>query len=115
MALAQRLYENGHITYMRTDSPNLSEEAIAEIRSWAAQHDYPVPAAPRTWKSKEGAQEAHEAIRPTHIEAEEAGENEEEQALYRLIRLRAIASQLEEAVYAVRSLVAPLTGAWIET
>ena len=104
MALAQRLYENGHITYMRTDSPNLSEEAIAEIRSWAAQHDYPVPAAPRTWKSKEGAQEAHEAIRPTHIEAEEAGENEEEQALYRLIRLRAIASQLEEAVYAVRSL-----------
>lgn len=104
MALAQKLYESGHITYMRTDSPNLSEEAIAAIRSWAAEHDHPVPAAPRAWKSKEGAQEAHEAIRPTHFEVEDAGENEEEQALYRLIRLRALASQLEEAVYALRVL-----------
>lgn len=104
MALAQKLYENGHITYMRTDSPNLSEEAIAAIRSWAAEHDHPVPAAPRIWKSKEGAQEAHEAIRPTHFEVEDAGETEDEQALYRLIRLRALASQLEEAVFSVRVL-----------
>ncbi len=104
MELAQGLYEGGHITYMRTDSPNLSAEALAAIRSWAAQHDYPVPALPRTWKSKDGAQEAHEAIRPTHFEVEDAGESEEEKALYRLIRLRAIASQLEEAVYAVRTL-----------
>ncbi len=59
---------------------------------------------PRTWKSKEGAQEAHEAIRPTHIEAEEAGETTDEKALYRLIRLRSLASQLGDAVYAVRVL-----------
>lgn len=59
---------------------------------------------PRTWKSKEGAQEAHEAIRPTHIETEEAGETAGEKALYRLIRLRSLASQLEDAVYAVRVL-----------
>jgi len=102
MSLAQKLYEEGHITYMRTDSPNLSEEAIAEIRSWAAQHDYPLPPSPRTWKSKDGAQEAHEAIRPTHIEVEVAGETEDQQSLYKLIRLRAIASQLEDALFAIR-------------
>jgi DNA topoisomerase-1 len=59
-----------------------------------------VPAAPRTWQSKAGAQEAHEAIRPTHTEAEKAGGNEREEALYKLIRLRAIAGQLEDAVMA---------------
>ena len=104
MELAQALYEDGHITYMRTDSLNLSEEAIAEIRSWAAKHDYPLPAVPRTWKHKEGAQEAHEAIRPTHLEAEVAGESADAQALYQMIRLRTLASQLEEAVFSVRTL-----------
>ena len=59
---------------------------------------------PRKWKSKEGAQEAHEAIRCTHIEVEEAGETADEKALYRLIRLRSLACQLEDAVYAVRTL-----------
>ena len=102
MSLAQRLYEQGHITYMRTDSPNLSEEAIAKIREWATQHGFAVPKSPRRWKSKAGAQEAHEAIRPTHVEIETAGETEGEQILYTLIRLRAIASQLEEALYNVR-------------
>ena len=89
---------------MRTDSPNLSEEAIAAIRSWAGERDFPLPPKARTWKSKAGAQEAHEAVRPTHIDIEEAGETEQERALYRLIRLRAIASQLEDAVFAVRTL-----------
>jgi len=82
----------------------LSEEAIAEIRSWAGQHDLPLPAKARTWKSKEGAQEAHEAIRPTDFEVEEAGDDDKQKALYKLIRLRAIASQLEDAVFAVRVL-----------
>lgn len=103
MATAQKLYEAGLITYMRTDSPMLSEEAVAAIRAWATGHGFPVPPKPRQWKSKAGAQEAHEAIRPTHIELEHAGETEQEQALYRLIRLRAIASQMEDAVYAVRT------------
>ena len=60
MGLAQKLYEAGHITYMRTDSPNLSETAIAEIRAYADAQGLPLPPAPRTWKSKDGAQEAHE-------------------------------------------------------
>lgn len=104
MQLAQKLYEGGHITYMRTDSPNLSQDAVDAIRTFCEGQDWPLVEKPRTWKSKEGAQEAHEAIRPTHIEVEEAGETADEKALYRLIRLRSLASQLEDAVYAVRVL-----------
>ncbi|EHJ48826.1 DNA topoisomerase I [Solidesulfovibrio carbinoliphilus subsp. oakridgensis] len=103
MGLAQRLYEAGHITYMRTDSPNLSEEAVASIQEYCRSRNWPVVAKPRHWKSKEGAQEAHEAIRPTHIEIEEAGETEGEKALYALIRQRTLASQLVDAVFAVRT------------
>jgi DNA topoisomerase-1 len=112
MELAQKLYEAGCITYMRTDSPNLSDEAVKEIRAFAKGKNLPLADKPRVWKSKDGAQEAHEAIRPTHIELEEAGETDEEKALYRLIRIRALASQLADAVYAVRALriVAPLDG-----
>jgi DNA topoisomerase-1 len=104
MQLAQRLYEQGAITYMRTDSPNLSQEAIQAIRAYCETKGWPLVETPRKWKSKEGAQEAHEAIRPTHIEIEEAGETADEKALYRLIRLRSLACQLEDAVYAVRTL-----------
>lgn len=104
MQLAQRLYEQGAITYMRTDSPNLSQEAIQAIRAYCETKGWPLVETPRKWKSKEGAQEAHEAIRPTHIEIEEAGETTDEKALYRLIRLRSLACQLEDAVYAVRTL-----------
>ena len=104
MELAQKLYEAGHITYIRTDSPNLSAEAVDAIRSFCELQSWPVVLTPRTWKAKGGAQEAHEAIRPTHIENEDAGETEDEKALYRLIRLRTLATQLEDAVYAVRLL-----------
>ena len=103
MQLAQKLYEGGHITYMRTDSPNLSEEAISSIRAFCAAQGWPLVEKPRTWKSKEGAQEAHEAVRPTHIVLEEAGESADEQALYRLIRLRTLASQMADALYDVRT------------
>ena len=104
MQLAQKLYEGGQITYMRTDSPNLSAEAVTEIRAFCESQGWPLVEKPRTWKSKDGAQEAHEAVRPTHIEVEDAGETAEEQALYRLIRLRTLASQLADAVYDVRTL-----------
>lgn len=103
MQLAQRLYEQGAITYMRTDSPNLSQEAVHAIRAYC-ETKWPLVETPRTWKPKEGAQEAHEAIRPTHVEVDEAGETADEKALYRLIRLRALGCQLADAVYAVRTL-----------
>lgn len=101
MELAQSLYMGGHISYLRTDSTALSQEALDSIRSLASEKDWPVPAKARTWKNKAGAQEAHEAVRPTHFVVEEAGDGADEKALYNLIRLRAIASQIEDAVYAV--------------
>jgi DNA topoisomerase-1 len=104
MEIAQHLYEAGHITYMRTDSPNLSQEAIDSIRAYCKEKELPLSPKIRTWKAKEGAQEGHEAIRPTHIEVEKAGDNPEALALYELIRSRALASQLADAISSVRIL-----------
>ncbi len=104
MSLAQKLYEGGHITYMRTDSPNLSAEAVEEIRNFCTAKGLPLVNSPRVWKSKDGAQEAHEAVRPTHIELEEAGATDDEKALYHLIWIRTMASQLADAQYDVRVL-----------
>jgi DNA topoisomerase-1 len=103
MGLAQSLYEKGHITYLRTDSPNLSDDFIKEARAFCADQGLPVVEKPRNWKAKGNAQEAHEAIRPTHIAVEEAGENDAEKALYKLIRTRTLACMLADAVYAVRT------------
>jgi len=105
MELAQRLYEQGHITYMRTDNPNIGDDSMPELRSAAAALGIDVVAKRRTYKAKEGAQEGHPAITPSHWDVAEAGENPDEIALYQLIRNRAIGSQLAEARYAVRTVV----------
>ncbi|MDR2405934.1 MAG: type I DNA topoisomerase [Deltaproteobacteria bacterium] len=99
MSLAQSLYESGHITYMRTDCPNMADEAIKDIRDLATFKGLPIPEKPRIYKGRDSAQEAHEAIRPTKIKNEIAGENELERALYKLIWVRSVASQLMDAVY----------------
>lgn len=101
--LAQKLFEQGVITYIRTDSVNFSDEAIAEIRSFAGGKGWALPEKPRRFKAKGDAQEAHEAIRPTHIEVEEAGEDDQQRALYRLIWQRSVASQLADATYKVNT------------
>lgn len=98
---AQRLFEQGLITYIRTDGVNISDDAAAEIRELANARGWQIPSAPRSFKAKGGAQEAHEAIRPTHIEQEEAGQDDTERALYRLIWQRTVASQLADARYTV--------------
>src|SRR5690606_4200865 len=69
MTLAQRLYESGYITYMRTDSTNLSQDALTAVRGLIGKAfgDKYLPEKPRFYSSKEGAQEAHEAIRPTDV------------------------------------------------
>lgn len=103
MELAQRLYEQGAITYHRTDAPNLDPAGIEDIAAYAQSAGLQLADKPRRWKAKEGAQEGHEAIRPTHAADLDAGETDEEKALYRLIWQRAIASQLADAMYAVRS------------
>jgi DNA topoisomerase-1 len=97
MELAQKLYEAGLITYHRTDSPNLSEEAItaiwAELKK-AGLNNY-IPAAANTWKSKGDAQEAHECIRPTHLDERNPECSSEEAQLYNLIWHRTMASQMK--------------------
>jgi DNA topoisomerase-1 len=99
MMLAQRLYEAGKITYMRTDSTNLSAEAVKEIRK-VVEKEYGVKYLPESalkYASKKRAQEAHEAIRPTHFNERKASEDSREQRLYDLIWKRAVASQMAPA------------------
>ena len=110
MALAQKLFEGGHITYMRTDSPALSNEALAGIAEACKRHGYPPAPKTRAWKAKDGAQEAHEAIRPTHFENLDAGDTEAEKALYQLIWRRAVATQVVDAVYAGQKIALAGTG-----
>ncbi|MDQ3093823.1 MAG: type I DNA topoisomerase [bacterium] len=98
MTSAQTLYQAGKITYMRTDSTNLSGQAIAQVgdyisKSYGAQYHQV-----RQYKTKNAsAQEAHEAIRPTDISLEKASSNEYDQKLYDLIRRRTLASQMAAA------------------
>lgn len=97
MQLAQKLYEAGHITYMRTDSTNLSKQAQTQILSYIEKQFGAKYSEARIFKTKsKNAQEAHEAIRPTHINIEDAGTTEQ-QKLYRLIWERTIASQMADA------------------
>lgn len=103
--LAQKLYEQGQITYLRTDSVNISDEFISEIRTYANTNDLPLPEKPRRHKSKADAQGAHEGIRPTHLDVLSAGEDENQRKLYELIWQRTVASQLDDAVYSVNELI----------
>jgi DNA topoisomerase-1 len=106
MSVAQRLYENGYITYMRTDSVTLSQTAISAARKQAAElygANY-VPDAPRTYASKvKNAQEAHEAIRPagdsfrTPAQVAKDKLSSDERRLYQLIWERTVASQMKDA------------------
>ncbi|AIC21829.1 DNA topoisomerase I [Pseudomonas chlororaphis] len=103
MKVAQRLFEQGLITYHRTDNPNVPDEAMGDIRAVARSLGVKPVAEKRTFNSAEGAQEGHPAITPTDWAAPIAGEDPEEQALYKLIRIRALASQMEAAIYDVRT------------
>lgn len=98
MMLAQRLYENGHITYMRTDSVNLSEFARNGAKDAITSEYGAVYSKPRKYSTKDNnAQEAHEAIRPTDFTINDAGDDDGQRRLYQLIWKRAIASQMSEA------------------
>ena len=104
MTLAQRLYEGGHITYMRTDSTNLSREAVAGVRTHieAEFGSRYLPQRPNVYASKAGAQEAHEAIRPTDVAAQPetlAVADADARRLYDLVRRQFIACQMPPAEY----------------
>jgi DNA topoisomerase-1 len=97
MQIAQKLYESGHITYMRTDSTNLSVQAQTQILSLVNRKYGDKYAEGRIYRTKsKNAQEAHEAIRPTHIENLTAG-TEEQTRLYKLIWERTVSSQMSDA------------------
>lgn len=104
MMMAQRLYEAGHITYMRTDSTNLSTEAVEACRAYIGKHfgDKYMPANAIQYGSKEGAQEAHEAIRPSNVVVKSASLSDMEkdaQRLYDLIWRQFVACQMTNAKY----------------
>ncbi|QBC45888.1 type I DNA topoisomerase [Iodobacter fluviatilis] len=109
-ALAQKLFELGAITYHRTDSVNFEPEQAELIRDFAVSKGLAVPAKPRRFKSKDSAQEAHEAIRPYSISVMSAGEDEDQKKLYQMIWLRALASQCEDAVYSLTEVVLEAQG-----
>ena len=101
MSAAQGLYQAGLITYHRTDSLNLSSEAIAAISNYIKQTFGENYVQVRRFHTKDAsAQEAHEAIRPTNIAQEVAGKNDYEKKLYQLIRTRTLATQMKNAVVA---------------
>ena len=104
MRVAQKLYEAGLITYMRTDAPSLSKESISDARSFISENigEKYLTNAPRIYSSTENAQEAHEAIRPTnaYLKPQDLMQlSDEESKLYKLIWQRFIASQLPDAEY----------------
>ena len=98
MGVAQKLYEQGLITYMRTDSVNISKEAMPVIYKTIEKNYGKEYLEPRVYKTKsKSAQEAHEAIRPTNFDLKSAGANEEQSKLYRLIWERTVSSQMSDA------------------
>ncbi|MDP7591152.1 MAG: type I DNA topoisomerase [Litorilituus sp.] len=109
MGLAQRLYEAGHITYMRTDSTNLSQDAVEMCRSFIRKNfgDNYLPEKAKVYGSKAGAQEAHEAIRPSNVKLEAAlleGVEADAKKLYELIWRQFVACQMTAARYTVSTL-----------
>lgn len=99
MTIAQRLYENGHITYMRTDSTTLSNEAINEAHRYIVSSFGDKYYQSRQYKTKnKNAQEAHEAIRPTNFSNLQAGDDEYQKKIYQLIWKRTLASQMSDAL-----------------
>jgi DNA topoisomerase-1 len=103
MEVAQRLFDKGHITYHRTDNPNIDEADYSDIGRVARSLGLTLNDKLRRFKVPDTAEAGHPATTPTHWDVESAGENDDERALYRLIRQRALACQLEDALYAVRT------------
>ncbi|GGC77955.1 type I DNA topoisomerase [Marinobacter halophilus] len=110
MMLAQRLYEAGYITYMRTDSTNLSQDAVASCREFVEKQfgERYLPDSPRLYGSKEGAQEAHEAIRPSDVSrrpSDISGLEKDAEKLYDLIWRQFIACQMADAEFLSTSIM----------
>lgn len=97
--VAQKLYQDGHITYIRTDSTAISDEGFSLLKAYCEEKKYPVLSKKRTGKSGAVAQEAHECIRPTDFTFDSSTLSLKHRELYELIKIRCLASQLEAAKY----------------
>lgn len=120
MTLAQRLYEAGYITYMRTDSTNLSADAVEAVRGYIEREmgSQYLPEKPNRYASKENAQEAHEAIRPSNVELHAAslsGMERDAERLYELIWRQFVACQMVPAKYLSTSLIIKAEGFELRT
>jgi DNA topoisomerase-1 len=114
MSTAQRLYEAGYITYMRTDSTNLSKESMGNITRTITKEFGESLVNVRIYKTKsKNAQEAHEAIRPSDFSKKIAGSTEDQRKLYQLIWQRTVASQMIDAVLLRTKITANITGGTI--
>lgn len=115
MMMAQRLYEAGYITYMRTDSTNLSADAVAACRGYI-ETNFPaayLPENPAIYSSKEGAQEAHEAIRPSDVnvlQTQLSGMERDAERLYELIWRQFVACQMTHAQYLLSTITVTAAG-----
>lgn len=115
MSVAQKLYEHGHITYMRTDSVNLSDLAIKSAKAVICQTLGEKYSKSRNFATKtKGAQEAHEAIRPTYMDKAEVDGDRNEKQLYDLIYKRTLASQMAEAELERTNINIQVSGSGIE-
>jgi len=111
MQAAQKLYETGHITYMRTDSTVMSQVALKQMHVYIANEYGKQYLSPRTFKTKsKSAQEAHEAVRPTNFAHESAGSTADQKMLYELIFARTIASQMTDAKLKRTKILINITG-----
>jgi len=120
MMMAQRLYEAGYITYMRTDSTNLSKEAVEACREYILENfgKRYLPESPTLYSSKDGAQEAHEAIRPSNVGAlpnQLSGMERDAERLYGLIWQQFVACQMTPAEYTSTSVVVDAGGYELRT
>ncbi len=99
MKAAQSLYESGHCTYIRTDSVRIGDDSLKEVREWLKDNKYVVPKKANAYKNKDAAQDAHECIRPSHLDEKPDNLNSDEKAVYEAIWKYFIASQMMPAVY----------------
>ena len=103
MKAAQSLYENGYITYMRTDSVRIEGEALNNVRDWLTKNNYVVPTKANIFKNKDASQDAHECIRPTDLDIEPSTQTEivmpDEKLVYEAIWKHFVASQMTPAIF----------------
>ena len=101
MRIAQSLYENGYISYIRTDSTRISDDAIVLVRDWIKENGFDIPKKPQIYKTKSSAQDAHECIRPTNIKniPKETILTGDEKDVYTAIWKHFVASQMENAIW----------------